>query len=73
VIEVKGEENWQQATFAVGKYLTNDLFLRYQKEIGFRETSEFSRMKSPWNMKSIAGFFAAHQRGRRKTTDLILF
>jgi translocation and assembly module TamB len=36
-IEIKGQENWSSATFTVGKYLTNDLFVSYER--GFGETS----------------------------------
>jgi len=34
VIEIKAEGDWTNASFVVGKYLTNDLFVRYQKEVG---------------------------------------
>ncbi len=33
-IEVKSNDNWQSASFVVGKYITNDLFVSYQKEFG---------------------------------------
>ncbi|MDO9577885.1 MAG: translocation/assembly module TamB domain-containing protein [Candidatus Cloacimonadales bacterium] len=35
VIEFKESNNWQQASLMVGKYLTNDLFISYQKEFSF--------------------------------------
>ena len=40
VIEFDGSENWQQASFTVGKYLTNDLFISYQKEFNIGSTKE---------------------------------
>ena len=40
VIELKSEENWQYATFIIGKYLTNDLFLSYKREFGENRTNE---------------------------------
>jgi autotransporter translocation and assembly factor TamB len=33
-LELKGSNNWQSATFVVGKYLTNELFVSYQREFG---------------------------------------
>lgn len=33
-IEVKSDDNWQSASFVVGKYITNDLFVSYQQEFG---------------------------------------
>ena len=36
MIEVTATENWQSAAFVVGKYVTNDLFVIYQR--GFGET-----------------------------------
>ena len=37
MIEVTTTENWQSAAFVVGKYITNDIFVIYQK--GFGEVS----------------------------------
>lgn len=33
-LEIKGKSNWQRATFVVGKYITDDLFVSYQREFG---------------------------------------
>ncbi len=38
MVEVNAEDNWEGASFVVGKYLTNDLFMIYQK--GFGETQD---------------------------------
>ncbi|MBD3234167.1 MAG: hypothetical protein GF315_10640 [candidate division Zixibacteria bacterium] len=38
MVEVNAEDNWEGASFVVGKYLTNDLFMSYQK--GFGETQD---------------------------------
>ncbi len=40
VIEFQGEQNWRQATFIVGKYITNDLFLSYQRRFNFGRFNE---------------------------------
>jgi translocation and assembly module TamB len=37
-IEIKATDNWRNASFVVGKYLTNDLYLSYQRNFG--ETSD---------------------------------
>ncbi|MBN2541807.1 translocation/assembly module TamB [bacterium] len=33
-IELSAEDNWQSATFVVGKYITNDLYMSYMRRIG---------------------------------------
>lgn len=33
-IELKAKDNWQTATFLVGKYVTNELFVSYEREFG---------------------------------------
>lgn len=40
VLEVKAQQSWQQASFVVGKYITNDLFVSYQKEFGDPKSNE---------------------------------
>ena len=34
LIEVRAQDNWQSATFVIGKYLTNELFVSYQRTFG---------------------------------------
>ena len=34
MIEIKGEDNWETATFVVGKYITTDLFMSYERGFG---------------------------------------
>ncbi len=33
-LEIKGEDNWQSGRFVVGKYLTSDIFVSYEKGFG---------------------------------------
>jgi hypothetical protein len=40
VIEFKGDTNWRQAQVVVGKYLTNNLFLSYERELSFGKSNE---------------------------------
>ncbi len=42
-IEVDPTDNWQNTTFTVGKYLTNDLFVTYQRSFGESDDNEISR------------------------------
>ncbi|MCI0494690.1 translocation/assembly module TamB domain-containing protein [candidate division KSB1 bacterium] len=74
VIEVKGEENWQQATFVVGKYLTNDLFFRYQTEFGFRQTNELQPDEITLEYEINRRLFLQLTKGSEKTTgfDIVL-
>jgi autotransporter translocation and assembly factor TamB len=34
MIEIDAGDNWQNTTFMVGKYITNNLFVTYQKSFG---------------------------------------
>ncbi len=40
VIELQGDNDWRQATIIVGKYLTNDLFISYQRQFQLGESDE---------------------------------
>ena len=40
VIEIDGSESWKQATLTAGKYLTDDLYVSYERDIGSSETNE---------------------------------
>ncbi|MCU4177362.1 translocation/assembly module TamB domain-containing protein [Carboxylicivirga sp. N1Y90] len=42
MIEVNATENWQSAAFVVGKYITNDLFVIYQRGFGETEGDEIT-------------------------------
>ncbi|WP_291859154.1 translocation/assembly module TamB domain-containing protein [Marinilabilia sp.] len=37
MVEVKAGDNWESATFMVGKYITNNLFVTYQRGFGENE------------------------------------
>lgn len=43
LIEVDPTDNWQNTTFTVGKYLTNDLFVTYQRSFGESDDNEISK------------------------------
>jgi translocation and assembly module TamB len=42
MIEIKSRDNWQNATFVVGKYITNDLFVSYERDFGNSTGDEFT-------------------------------
>lgn len=42
LIEITATENWQSAAFVVGKYITNDLFMTYQRGFGETEDDEIT-------------------------------
>jgi autotransporter translocation and assembly factor TamB len=39
IIEFKGEQNWRRATVVIGKYITEDIFVSYERTINLGETS----------------------------------
>ncbi len=43
MIEIKSQDNWDKATFVVGKYLTNNLFVSYQREFGANTDDEVTK------------------------------
>lgn len=42
MIEITSTENWQSAAFVVGKYITNDIFITYQRGFGEVEDDEIT-------------------------------
>jgi translocation and assembly module TamB len=42
-IEVKSDDQWESASFVVGKYLTNDLFVSYEKLIGQSQNDDTAK------------------------------
>jgi hypothetical protein len=42
MIEIDAGDNWQNTTFMVGKYITNDLFVTYQRSFGQAENESFT-------------------------------
>jgi autotransporter translocation and assembly factor TamB len=44
-IEVYAEDNWQSATFVVGKYLTDNVFMSYERQFEEESGGEISPEK----------------------------
>ncbi|HKL71789.1 MAG TPA: translocation/assembly module TamB domain-containing protein [Marinilabiliaceae bacterium] len=42
MIEIDASDNWQNTTFMVGKYITNDLFVTYQRSFGESDENEIT-------------------------------
>jgi len=42
VIEINGENSWKQTSLTAGKYLTDDLYVSYEKGFGSSETNELN-------------------------------
>jgi autotransporter translocation and assembly factor TamB len=40
VLRVRGDESFQQLSFLVGKYITNDLFVSYEDQLGTQDANE---------------------------------
>ncbi len=40
VIDLQGEDDWRRATIILGKYLTNDLFISYQRQLQLGQSEE---------------------------------
>ena len=43
VFDVKAQSDWKAATFVVGKYITNDLFVSYERAIGDVEDNDIAQ------------------------------
>ncbi|MBI9063823.1 MAG: translocation/assembly module TamB domain-containing protein [Marinilabiliaceae bacterium] len=74
MIEVNATENWQSAAFVVGKYITNDLFVIYQRGFGESEDDEITpeTITLEYEIKRI--IFVRLQSGSSKSSgfDVIL-
>ena len=74
MIEVNATENWQSAAFVVGKYITNDLFVTYQRGFGETEGDEITPETITLEYELNRIFFLRLQSGSSKTSgfDVIL-
>ncbi|WP_430814485.1 translocation/assembly module TamB domain-containing protein [Carboxylicivirga sp. RSCT41] len=74
MIEVNSTENWQSAAFVVGKYITNDLFVIYQRGFGETEDDEITPEMVTLEYELNKVLFFRLQSGSSKTSgfDVIL-
>ena len=73
VIEFKGEKGWRQASVMMGKYITNDLFLSYQREFSIGRSHEIVPEQVSLEYEINPYLFLQATKGDDKTTgfDLI--
>ena len=73
VIEFRGGENWRQGAIVVGKYLTNDLYMNYEREFNLGQSHEMVPEKVSLEYEINPHFFLQATKGDDKTTgfDLI--
>ena len=74
VIEFRGEQNWRQATVVVGKYLTNDLYVSYERQLNLGRTNEVVPEQMTLEYEVIRSLFLQAIRGDEKETgfDVII-
>jgi autotransporter translocation and assembly factor TamB len=73
VIEFSGGDNWKQASILVGKYITNDLFLSYQKEFSLGQSKELVADKVSLEYEINKFLSLQATRGDEKSTGIDLF
>lgn len=73
VIEFQSENDWRQAIIVLGKYITNDLFVSYQREIKIGQTDEVVPDQVILEYEITPFLFLQATKGDRKSTgfDLI--
>jgi len=72
VVEFRGDSNWRQAQVVVGKYLTNNLFLSYERELSFGSNNEVNSEKITLEYEIIPRLFLQGTQGDEKATGLDL-
>jgi translocation and assembly module TamB len=70
MVEITATENWQSAAFVVGKYITNDLFMTYQRGFGETEGDEITPETLTLEYELNRIFFLHLQSGNSKTSGL---
>jgi translocation and assembly module TamB len=73
VIEFSGGDNFKQGSILVGKYITNDLYLSYQKEFSFDQSKEIVPDKVSLEYEISKYFSLQASRGDEKSTGIDLF
>jgi translocation and assembly module TamB len=73
VIEFRGDQNWRQATVAIGKYLTNNLYVHYERSFSFKQTNQVVPEQVRLEYRLGHSWFLQAMKGSEKNTgfDLI--
>ncbi len=72
VVEFRGDSNLRQAQVVVGKYLTNNLFLSYEKELSFGHNNDVTPEKITLEYEIIPRLFLQGTQGGDNATGLDL-
>ena len=74
MIEITSTENWQSAAFVVGKYITNDIFITYQRGFGEEQDDEITPETITAEYEINEKFFLRLESGSSRTSgiDVIL-
>ncbi len=70
MIEINATENWTSAAFVVGKYITNDLFVTYQRGFGETDGEEITPETLTLEYELNRFIFLHLQSGSSKTSGL---
>ncbi len=73
VIEFSGGDNLKSGSILIGKYITNDLFLSYQKEFSLDQSKEIVPDKVAMEYEISRYFSLQASRGDEKSTGIDLF
>ncbi|MFC1887364.1 translocation/assembly module TamB domain-containing protein [Candidatus Cloacimonadota bacterium] len=73
VIEFSGGDNLKSGSILIGKYITNDLFLSYQKEFSLDQSKEIVPDKVSMEFEISKYFSLQASRGDEKSTGIDLF
>jgi translocation and assembly module TamB len=68
IIEFKGDQNWRQASVVIGKYITDDLFLSYERTLAFSRSTEVAPEKVSMEYEVTPWLFLQATKGDEKST-----
>jgi autotransporter translocation and assembly factor TamB len=72
-IEVSAKDSWQSATFMVGKYVTNQLFVSYEREFGESRDNDIAAetVTAEWELTRVVSFRLISGNSRERGIDLL--
>ncbi|PKN78220.1 MAG: hypothetical protein CVU48_08955 [Candidatus Cloacimonetes bacterium HGW-Cloacimonetes-1] len=73
VIEFKGSDNWQNADIVVGKYITNNLFVSYQKEFNISSSSQLTTEKVTMEYEIFKNIIIQANQGDRSSSGYDIY
>jgi len=73
VIEFSGSKNWNQASIIIGKYLTNDLYVSYEKEFNVLTSNELTTEELTLEYKVLRNLYLQAKQGNRSLSGVDVF